>query len=181
MGLAVLEALKRHGLKYIDLAKKLRVTHGTVSSWLHGRHAIPRPVEQDLEELLSLIVEAAGQGLAASEVLADWQPTVMLTQQKGPSGLQVVETSGPIPIPPDIQEAVEVIDLAQDTGKAAHDRLVLQAALRNLHQFTEQDVSRYTMEDIARLRRATLALQHTIHGLYFSIKIGLYKPSHGGK
>jgi transcriptional regulator with XRE-family HTH domain len=177
MGLAVLEALKRHGMKYGDLAKKLGVTHSTISHWLHGRHAMPRPVQKDLEELVSLVAEGVGQGRAALEVLADWQPTVILTRQKGPSGLQVVETSGPIPFPPDLQEAEAAID-RHDV--AAHDRIQLQAALRNLHQFTEQDVSRFTMEDIARLRRATLALEHTIRNIYFSVEIGLYQPTGEG-
>jgi len=179
MGLAVLEALKRHRVKYIDLAKKLGVTHGTVSHWLHGRHPIPRPVERDLEELLSLVAEGVGQGRAASEVLAGWQPTAILTFQKRHPIPQVVETAGPIPIPPDILEALSSIDLSKD--KARHDRLVLQAALRHLCEFADQDPLGFTMEDLARLRRATLALQQTIGTIYFSIEQDFYRPAGEGK
>jgi transcriptional regulator with XRE-family HTH domain len=177
MGNVLLEGLKRHGLKYSDIAKKLGVRHATVSHWLHGRHAMPQPVAEDLRELLSLVVEGVGQGRVVSDVLADWQPTVMLWHQKGSTILQVTEGAGPIPIPPDIQEARAAID-PQDI--AAYDRIGLQAALRNLQQFIEQDVPGFTMGDIARLRRATLALQHTIGGIYFSIEQGFYRSAQEG-
>jgi len=147
----VLTILKRYGVSVSAIARALRVGRNTVSQWHRGVRVMSAAVEDDLWELATLVKSYADQGREPREALAQWQPTVIITQWGRD---RIAEAHrGSYDIPEDL--AKELQSIAGRKGSFLEQQKIhLQAACRMVGQAGPEAG---TIEGRIRIRRALQA------------------------